>query len=139
MNISASAVCLYVDDPTASGAFLRAHFDFTEKFAVDGLASLSREDLAWDVVFLRRGLSRLPADQRDERAQGVILAFTVDDLDGELRRLERAGVVITQPLTMDEWGERSVQVREPNGVIVQLMDWRGPGSPEEWRAANPDR
>jgi len=24
-----------------------------------------------------------------------------------------------------EWGERAFQVRNPNGVIVQLLDWKG--------------
>jgi len=27
------------------------------------------------------------------------------------------------PLTEEEWGERGIQVRDPNGVIVQLVDW----------------
>ena len=29
----------------------------------------------------------------------------------------------TQPA--EEWGERAFQVRDPNGVIVQLVDWNG--------------
>jgi uncharacterized glyoxalase superfamily protein PhnB len=29
------------------------------------------------------------------------------------------------PLTEEEWGERAFQVRDPNGVIVQLVDWHG--------------
>jgi uncharacterized glyoxalase superfamily protein PhnB len=53
----------------------------------------------------------------------VILAFVVDDLEGELTRLRDAGVEITMPLTEEEWGERAFQVRDPNGVIVQLVDW----------------
>jgi uncharacterized glyoxalase superfamily protein PhnB len=28
-------------------------------------------------------------------------------------------------LTEEEWGERAFQVRDPNGVIVQLVDWNG--------------
>ncbi len=78
-----------------------------------------------NVVFLRRGLPSLPADQRDEHARGQILAFVVDDLEGELARLESEGVAITMPLTAEEWGERAFQVRDPNGVIVQLVDWNG--------------
>jgi hypothetical protein len=27
------------------------------------------------------------------------------------------------PLTVDEWGKRAFQVTDPNGVIVQLVDW----------------
>jgi uncharacterized glyoxalase superfamily protein PhnB len=40
-----------------------------------------------------------------------------------LARLQEEGVPITMPLTVDSWGERSFQVRDPNGVIVQLLDW----------------
>ncbi len=102
--------------------------------AADGFASLARDDVGMNVVFLRRGLESLPADQREDRAQGLILAFTVDDLEGELNRVRAEGVAITMPLTVEEWGERAFQVRDPNGVIVQLVDWNGSSSPAEWEA-----
>lgn len=123
MRITASAVSLNVEDVPASAAFLTEHFGFSEQMAADGFASLAREDSGMNVVFLRRGLPTLPADQRDDHAQGLILAFTVDDLDGELARLKAEGVRITMPLTEEEWGERAFQVRDPNGVIIQLVDW----------------
>ncbi|MDF3051391.1 MAG: glyoxalase/bleomycin resistance protein/dioxygenase, partial [Pseudonocardia sp.] len=41
----------------------------------------------------------------------------------ELARVQAEGVAITMPLTSEEWGERAFQVRDPNGVIVQLVDW----------------
>jgi uncharacterized glyoxalase superfamily protein PhnB len=94
--------------------------------AADGFASLTRDDIEMNVVFLRRGLQTLPADQRDEHATGLILAFVVDDLEGELARLQAEGVAITMPLTSEEWGERAFQVRDPNGVIVELLDWNAP-------------
>ena len=94
--------------------------------AADGFASLTRDDAGINVVFLRRGLESLPADQRDEHVAGLILVFVVEDLEGELRRLEAEGVAITMPLTEEEWGERAFQVRDPNGVIVQLVDWNAP-------------
>ncbi|SFK29258.1 Uncharacterized conserved protein PhnB, glyoxalase superfamily [Amycolatopsis sacchari] len=125
MRITSSAVSLTVDDPAASSAFLAKHFGFTEQMSADGFASLGRPDAGMNVIFLRRGLPTLPADQRDERASGLILAFVVDDLEGELARLEAEGVPITMPLTVEEWGERAFQVRDPNGVIVQLVDWQG--------------
>jgi uncharacterized glyoxalase superfamily protein PhnB len=128
MKITASAVSLNVEDPAASAAFLRDHFGFEEEMAADGFASLRRPDAALNVVYLRRGLPTLPSDQRDAHATGVILAFVVDDLEGELARLEGEGVAITMPLTVEEWGERAFQVRDPNGVIVQLVDWNGVAS-----------
>ncbi|MEU5641756.1 VOC family protein [Streptomyces milbemycinicus] len=126
MKVTSCAVSLNVDDVPASTAFLVEHFGFHEQMAADGFASLTRDGLDMNVIFLRRGLETLPADQRDEHAAGLILAFVVEDLEGELARLSAEGVTITMPLTEEEWGERAFQVRDPNGVIVQLVDWNGP-------------
>ena len=126
MKINSSAVSLNVADVPASSAFLVQHFGFREEMAADGFVSLSREDTGMNVVFLRRGLETLPADQRDDHVSGIILAFVVDDLEGELARLQAEGVAITMPLTDEEWGERAFQVRDPNGVIVELVDWNAP-------------
>ena len=30
------------------------------------------------------------------------------------------------PLREEPWGERAFQVTDPNGVIVQLLDWNAP-------------
>lgn len=125
MQITASAVSCNVADVPASSAFLTRHFGFAEEMAADGFASLSRPDAGMNVIFLRQGLPSLPEDQRDDHAGGVIIAFTVDDLEGELARLQSEGVEITMPLTPEEWGERAFQVRDPNGVIIQLVDWNG--------------
>lgn len=129
MRVTDTAVSLTVDDPEASAAFLVDHFGFTIAMSADGFASLARDDVGASVVFLRRGLPTLPADQRDEHAGGLILAFVVDELEAELARLQVEGVVITMPLTEEPWGERAFQVRDPNRVIVQLVDWNGAGSP----------
>jgi catechol 2,3-dioxygenase-like lactoylglutathione lyase family enzyme len=126
VKISSSAVSLNVDDVPAASSFLTRHFGFREEMSADGFASLSRPDAGMNLVFLRRGLPSLPADQRDDHARGLILAFVVDDLEGELARLVAEGVTITMPLTVEEWGERAFQVRDPNGVIIQLVDWNGP-------------
>jgi len=125
MIITSSAVSLTVDDVAASSRFLTTHFGFREEMAADGFASLARDDAGMNVIFLRRGLATLPDDQRDDHASGVILAFVVDDLEAELARLQAEGVGITMPLTVEDWGERAFQVRDPNGVIIQLVDWNG--------------
>ncbi|MBW8483248.1 VOC family protein [Actinomadura parmotrematis] len=126
MAITASAVSLNVDDVAASSAFLTGHFGFREETAADGFASLARPDAGMNVIYLRRGLASLPDDQRDDHADGVILAFVVDDLEEELARLTGEGVAVTMPLREEPWGERAFQVTDPNGVIVQLVDWNGP-------------
>jgi hypothetical protein len=74
VKITTSAVSLNVDDVPASSAFLTEHFGFSENMAADGFASLSRDDCGMNVIFLRRGLLTLPADQRDTHVTGLILA-----------------------------------------------------------------
>ena len=125
MKVTASAVSLTVEDPAASATFLVDHFGFTEEMAADGFSSLTRPDVGMNVVFVRVGMPTMPPDQRDVAARGQLLAFVVDDLEGELDRLAAEGVTITMPLTVEEWGERAFQVRDPNGIVVQLVDWKG--------------
>lgn len=124
MQITASTVSLTVDDVAASQAFLTTHLGYREQAAADGFASLTRDDAACDIVLLRRGIDVLPAEQRDQHATGLILAFTVDGgLAAEERRLREAGVAITMPLREEPWGERLFQITDPNGVVVQFVEW----------------
>ncbi|ANS66885.1 hypothetical protein SLINC_4661 [Streptomyces lincolnensis] len=130
MQITASTVSLTVDDVAASQQFFTAHLGYTEQAAADGFASLTRPDAAVDIVLLARGTQVLPADQRDRRASGLILAFTTSDIQGEEKRLSAEGVDITMPLREEPWGERLFQVTDPNGVVVQFVEWavQGAGS-----------
>ncbi|MGW6912782.1 VOC family protein [Kitasatospora sp. NPDC054939] len=123
MQITATAVSLTVEDVTASSDFLQQHFGFTEQMAADGFASLGREDAGLNVIFLRLGLDVLPEDFRHQRASGLILAFTVADVAAEEARLRGAGVEITMPLREEPWGEKLFQVTDPNGIVVQLVEW----------------
>ncbi|MEU4538700.1 VOC family protein [Streptosporangium sp. NPDC023825] len=130
MQITASTVSLTVDDLAASQRFFTTHLGYVEQAAADGFASLSRDDAAVDVVLLARGTEVLPADQRDQHATGLILAFTVADVADEEKRLRAAGVEITMPLREEPWGERLFQVTDPNGVIVQFVEWAVPAGTE---------
>ncbi|MCX5193064.1 VOC family protein [Streptomyces sp. NBC_00249] len=122
MQITAAAISLTVDDVPASAAFLSRHFGYTESMAADGFVSLAHPD-GPQVVFLRRGLEVLPEGFRDEHAAGLILVFTVADLPGEYERLRAEGAPIAMELREEPWGERLFQVADPNGVLVQLVDW----------------
>ena len=124
MNITASAVSLTVDDVDASASFLADHFGFATEMADDGFVSLTRADAGFNVVFLRTGLPTLkPAARASDRAGGILLVFVVDDVDAEYRRVRAEGVEVTTAIETEPWGERYFQVTDPNGVIVQLVQW----------------
>ncbi|MFJ8870418.1 VOC family protein [Streptomyces sp. NPDC102473] len=131
MQITASTVSLTVDDVVASQAFFTTHLGYTEQAAADGFASLTRPDAAADIVLLAVGIEILPPEQRDQRARGLILAFTLTaGIEDEEKRLRAEGVDITMPLREEPWGERLFQVTDPNGVIVQFVEWVTPSSTE---------
>ncbi|MFG2332596.1 VOC family protein [Streptomyces sp. NPDC048604] len=131
MNVSASTLSLTVADVDASRDFLCTHLGYTVAMADDGFASLTRGDAAVDIVLLRKGIEVLPAEQRDREAGGLILALTVTDLDAEEARLRAAGAPITMPLREEPWGERLFQMTDPNGVVVQLVEWTVPAQPAD--------
>ncbi|MFJ2867049.1 VOC family protein [Kitasatospora sp. NPDC087314] len=123
MQITASAVSLTVEDVTASAAFLQRHFGYTEEMSADGFVSLKHPGAGVGVVYLRRGIEVLPESHRDRIADGVILAFVVEDVAGEERRLRGEGVEATLPLREEPWGEKLFQVTDPNGVVIELVEW----------------
>ncbi|MFJ3220296.1 VOC family protein [Kitasatospora sp. NPDC086801] len=123
MQITTSTLALTVEDVTTSAAFLQRHFGYAEEMSADGFVSLQHTGGGVNVVYLRRGLEVLPEGQRDRTASGAILAFVVEDLAGEERRLRGEGVEITLPLREEPWGEKLFQVTDPNGVVIELVEW----------------
>lgn len=124
MHITASAISLNVADPAASGAFLTDHFGFDVEMADDGFVSLSRDDAGFNVIFLRAGLATFkPAALAGRHADGLLVVFVVDDVDAEYARIQTEDVPVTTPIETEPWGERYFQVTDPNGVVIQLVQW----------------
>ncbi|RDI66272.1 VOC family protein [Nocardia pseudobrasiliensis] len=124
MKIAASALSLNVADPEASANFLIEHFGFEVSMSADGFFSLAHPDAGLDVIYLRTGLSTFaPARIAGDAGQGTLVVFVVDDIDAEYERVQREGVPIETPIETEEWGERYFQMRDPNGIVIQLVQW----------------
>ncbi|MET9212230.1 MULTISPECIES: VOC family protein [unclassified Nocardia] len=124
MQITGSAISLNVADPQASATFLIDHLGFTEQMAADGFVSLQRPDAGMNVIYLRTGLSTFkPARIAGSAGDGTLVVFVVDDIDAEYERLRAAGVPIETPIETEEWGERYFQLSDPNGIVIQLVQW----------------
>ncbi|QIS06559.1 glyoxalase [Nocardia brasiliensis] len=124
MNITASAISLNVADPQASARFLIDHLGFTEQMSADGFVSLERPDAGMNVIYLRTGLKSFkPASIAGSAGEGLLVVFVVTDIDAEFARLQGEGVPIVTQLETEEWGERYFQMRDPNGIILQLVQW----------------
>ncbi|NKY46635.1 VOC family protein [Nocardia cerradoensis] len=126
MNITASAISLNVPDPEASATFLSTHFGFTVEMSADGFVSLARPDAGFNVIFLRTGLGTFePARIAGDAGQGLLVVFTVADIDAEYERVRAEGVEIVTPIETEPWGERYFQAVDPNGIVIQLVQWVG--------------
>lgn len=124
MRVTASAISLNVSDERASAEFAMRHFGFVEAMAAEGFISLSREDVGFNLIFLRTGLETFKPDSlRGHSADGLLVAFVVDNIDAEYERLQREGVTFATPIQTEPWGERFFQVADPNGVVIQLVQW----------------
>lgn len=123
MNIQSFSVSLTVNNVKASSEFLIRHFGFKEKLAAEGFASLIHEFSGINVIYLQTGIEVLPEFMRHIPAAGTILAFVTHNLEAEQERLRLAGVPVSLPLQTEEWGEKLFMVTDPNGVVIELVEW----------------
>lgn len=126
MNIISSSVSLHVEDTAASCHFLTTHLDFREVLAVDGFVSLRRDDGAVDIGLYPRDLEQSPEQSGRDELAAVIVSFAVTGIAEEDERLRREGANITTPLRREPWGEWLLRLTDPNGIVVQLVEWTPP-------------
>ncbi|MFB9677526.1 VOC family protein [Streptosporangium vulgare] len=123
MNIVSSAVSLTVADPVASSRFFSDHLGFRESLVGERFIGLGRDDGAVDLVLVERDLERWRPGQG---LAEVIVVFAVTGLAAEYERLRAEGAAITIPLRREPWGELLMQLTDPNGVKIQLVEWISP-------------
>ncbi|MDN5795525.1 MAG: VOC family protein [Intrasporangium sp.] len=130
MPITSSAISLNVADVAASAAWATDHLGFTQDMAADGFASLSHPQAGFNLVFLATGLPTFKPASVAGPADGLLVVFTVEDIDTEYDRLRGEDVSIVTPLETEPWGERYFQMSDPNGVVYQLVQWVEPTDPQ---------
>lgn len=103
MKITNSALSLNVKDVNASANFLKKHFYFKEEMSDEGFISLKNDDLSFNIIFLKTGLKSLkPESLKYQDAQGLIIAFVVDDIDTQYKRIQDEGVSILTSIAFSD-------------------------------------
>ncbi|WP_154795018.1 VOC family protein [Occultella kanbiaonis] len=123
MHITESSLSLNVPDVEASAAWVRDHLGFTQAMAADGFVSLTHPEAGMALIYLRVGLPTFKPASAAGAVDGVLVVFTVDAIDAEYERLRSEGVEIVTEIETEPWGERYFQMRDPNGVVYQLVQW----------------
>lgn len=126
VDITRSALSLNVTDPKASADWVAEHLGFTEEMSADGFVSMTHPQAGVNLIYLRVGLPSFKPASAAGHADGLLIAFVVNDLDAEYERMSREGVEFLTPPVTEPWGERYVQATDPNGVVYQLVTWVTP-------------
>ena len=126
MRITETAISINVPDVEASSAWVQQHLGFTVAMAADGFCSLAHPSAAFNLIYLRTGLPTFKPASAAVSANGLLVVFTVEDIDADYARLQAQGVDVVTPIETEPWGERYFQMADPNGVIYQLVQWVTP-------------
>jgi PhnB protein len=73
------------------------------------------------VMFTRNrpaAVSAAAAGAAAVQPQAVEIYLEVEDVDAMHARLQKKGVPIVDPLTLQWWGDRTFKVKDPNGYVV---------------------
>src|SRR5688572_8657643 len=74
------------------------------------------------VFFLGGGFLELSGSSRTEADESVALWLQVRDVDAVGRDLEEAGVDIIELPTDKPWGLREMQIRDPDGMRIVIVE-----------------
>lgn len=111
---------LCADDVAASARFYREHFGFDVAFETDWYVSLRHPDAGSELAILDPTHESVP-EGYGTTARGVLVNLELDDVDAVAARLDAAGVPVVQALRSEPFGQRHVIVRDPGGVLVDVI------------------
>jgi uncharacterized glyoxalase superfamily protein PhnB len=74
------------------------------------------------VFFLGGGFLELSGSSRTRTSEGVSLWLQVRDVDSVGHELQEAGVDIIELPTDKPWGLREMQVRDPDGLSIVIVE-----------------
>jgi catechol 2,3-dioxygenase-like lactoylglutathione lyase family enzyme len=99
-------------------------FDQSRGFYVDVLGFEVGMDMDWVMTFVSPTNSTAQVILISEDASAPVapqMSVEVDDVDAVHAKAVRQGLEIVHPLTDEPWGVRRFFVRDPNGVIVNVL------------------
>jgi catechol 2,3-dioxygenase-like lactoylglutathione lyase family enzyme len=104
---------LKVSDARAGHDFYEDFLGLEKEFDLGWVASFRSPDNRAIQVSLVSGDASAPEDSA--------ISVAVDDVDAAYAEARRRGYEIVHPLTEEPWGTRRFLVRDPNGIVVNVV------------------
>ena len=93
-------------------------------FYVDFLGLKKEFDLGWVASFRspeNRSIQVSLVSEDASAPEDSAISVLVDDVDAAYAEARRRGYEIVHPLTDEPWGPRRFFVRDPNGIVVNVV------------------
>ena len=101
--------------------FYIKHFGFKVAFEADWYIHLISEK-GIQLGFLQPGRSSQPAFLHNAYpGHGVVYSFEVDNVDQEYEKIKSSKVQILLHVRTEEWGQKHFMVKDPGGMIIDLV------------------
>jgi len=121
MNINSYYPVICVKNVQESADFYQKYFDFKLVFQNDWYIHLTKENQPeFNLAFVSRDHPSVPAIMR-KSAQGILLNFEYDNVDELYKRSKAEGHRILLDLRDEPWGQRHFILRDPAGVMVDVI------------------
>lgn len=112
-----------------SKAFYTEVLGFGVSFENDFYLLLHTPGQEAEISFLLPGhASQQPLFQQPFEGQGMYLTIEVDDVDQLYHDIRAKGIPIQIALRDEPWGDRHFAIKDPNGIGIDLVRYRQPGT-----------
>ncbi len=112
---------LIVQDPVRSKEFYTTHLGFETQIDTGAYVHLIHSTTRLELALLKAGeLDHMKELETATNGSGLWIGLEVENADEESARLWDAGITIVQPPTDQPWGERTVVIKDPDGVLIYL-------------------
>jgi catechol 2,3-dioxygenase-like lactoylglutathione lyase family enzyme len=108
------------------------HPEASRGFYVELLGFQVAMDMGWIMTFVSPSNPTAQVSViREDASAPVVPQITVEvgDVDAVHAKAVRRGLEIVHPLTNEPWGVRRFFVRDPNGMVVNVVAHRGDAAP----------
>jgi predicted enzyme related to lactoylglutathione lyase len=116
MEVLSSRVLVHPTDFERSSRF------YAENLSLHVYREWSSGSTRGVVFFLGGGFLELSGSSRAGASESASLWLQVRDVDAAGRELEEAGAGLIEPPTDKPWGLREMQVRDPDGLSIMIVE-----------------
>lgn len=103
-----------------------SNLEESKKFYINFIGLEMAMDMEWILTFISKSnptaqINIIQSDEPISANSSVGISFEVSDIDLMYKKAKSNNYEITYPITNEPWGVRRFFVKDPNGVIVNIM------------------